>query len=215
MYWTPGFSDSSTNNNAVRRQARWGCPQRCTPWPHVAVISRSMSRAAGSTLAPPTACCSHNSRYPSQDAIAIEYSPNSWSCSPCATNEPAEQARTHAAAAIPGSAALNGIFRDLTSGMTCDVIDIIEASDPAMRDSAIDHWCAGKSHAHLLAACDARCGFRRRERNFYRRVRGLFLIAAIHRCQLPGRADLPRAGRVPYHGLQHLLERRFEEAIAM
>jgi hypothetical protein len=98
--------------------------------------------------------------------------------------------------------------------MSDNVIAIIEATDAATRDLPIDQWCAGRPTAELLAACETLDAYRRREGNLYKRVRALFFIAAIHRYHLPARTDLPRLGRVPYAGFRHLLERRFEEAIA-
>ncbi|HVU25060.1 MAG TPA: UTP--glucose-1-phosphate uridylyltransferase [Opitutus sp.] len=95
------------------------------------------------------------------------------------------------------------------------VTAIIDAAAPATRDLAIDRWCAGKSAVELLDACAELDAFRRREANLYQRVRALFFITAIHRYHLPARADFPRTGRVPYAGFRHLLERRFEEAIAI
>ncbi len=95
------------------------------------------------------------------------------------------------------------------------VLDLIESSDSATRDLAIDRWCENKSAADLLAACAELDAFRRREANLYKRVRALFFITAIHRYHLPARPDLPRSGRVPFAGFRHLLERRFEEAIAV
>ena len=93
------------------------------------------------------------------------------------------------------------------------LLDIIESADSTTRDTAIDQWCAGRSVAELLDACDTLDAYRRREANLYQRVRALFFLAAIHRYHLPARPDLPRLGRVPYNGFCHLLERRFEEAI--
>jgi hypothetical protein len=98
--------------------------------------------------------------------------------------------------------------------MTVRVTDIINASDSAPRDLAIDRWAEGKSAAELLAACAELDAFRRRETNLYQRVRALFFITAIHRYHLPAHATLPRSGHVPFSGFRHLLERRFEEAIA-
>jgi hypothetical protein len=93
------------------------------------------------------------------------------------------------------------------------VTAIIDSSEPAERDLAIDRWCAGKDAAQLLAACAELEAYRRRESNLYKRVRALFFITAIHRYHLPARAELPRSGQVPFAGFRHLLERRFEEAI--
>ncbi|HYP16907.1 MAG TPA: UTP--glucose-1-phosphate uridylyltransferase [Opitutus sp.] len=99
--------------------------------------------------------------------------------------------------------------------MTLRVLDLIESSDPATRDLAIDRWAAGKSAADLLAACAELDAYRRREPNLYKRVRALFFITALHRYHLPARPELPRSGRVPFSAFRHLLERRFEEAIAL
>ena len=95
------------------------------------------------------------------------------------------------------------------------VIDLIESTDPATRDLALDAWCRGRSFAELLAATEALDAYRRGETNLYKRVRALFFIAAIHRYHLPARAEMTRLGRVPYDGFRHILERRFEEAIAV
>src|SRR5512140_891546 len=97
--------------------------------------------------------------------------------------------------------------------MTSRLIDIIESADPAIRDTAIDRWCTGRSAAALLTASAELDAYRRRETNLYRRVRALFFIAAIHRYHLPACPELPRPGRVPFPSFRHLLERRFEEAI--
>ncbi len=99
--------------------------------------------------------------------------------------------------------------------MISSLLDIITSPEAATRDLAIDRWCEGKSIAELLAAIDQLDTYRRRETNLYQRVRALFFIAAIHRYHLPTRPDLVRTGRVPYEGFRHLLERRFEEAIAV
>ena len=99
--------------------------------------------------------------------------------------------------------------------MTLRVTDLIASADPATRDRAIDTWCAGRSVAQLLADAAELDAYRRRESNLYQRVRALFFLAAIHRYHLPARPELPRLGRVPYAGFRHLLERRFEEAVAV
>jgi len=98
--------------------------------------------------------------------------------------------------------------------MSVRVTDIIEAAVPAVRDLAIERWCADQPAAALLAACAELEAYRCRETNLYKRVRALFFLAAIHRYHLPARPDLPRTGRVPYDGFSRMLERRFEEAIS-
>jgi hypothetical protein len=145
-----------------------------------------------------------------------------------------------------------------------DLMSIITASDPALRDQALEAACAGLSLDELLGQCAALDAFRRRSDNLYERVRALFFLYAIHRFHLPdrllggtgagqplgvppsggGTSDWPvllgqdaqapgnrlkaeiragggaagapsRQGRslIPFAGYEHLLRRRFEEAI--
>ncbi len=95
---------------------------------------------------------------------------------------------------------------------TSRLVEIITAADPAIRDGSVDAVCRGLSAAELLAECEALEAFRRESGNLYERVRALFFLYAIHRFHLPGRfGDL--AARIPFAGYQHLLDRRFEEAI--
>ena len=73
--------------------------------------------------------------------------------------------------------------------------------------------------AELLAECAELDAFRRRSENLYERVRALFFLYAIHRFHLParlaadGRATRARSALIPFNGYEHLLQRRFEEAI--
>jgi len=98
--------------------------------------------------------------------------------------------------------------------MTPRITDIIAGAEPALRDLALERWCAGRSIEELLAACAELEAFRRRESNLYHRVRALFFLAAIHRYELPARPGYARTGRVPQKGFAQLLDRRFEEAIS-
>jgi hypothetical protein len=50
------------------------------------------------------------------------------------------------------------------------------------------------------------------ERNAYQRVRAAFYAHSIYRYVLPRRAELPRSGRIPWHGQKLLLERRYAPA---
>ena len=94
------------------------------------------------------------------------------------------------------------------------LIDIITSPNAATRDLSLDEQIAGHSLEQLVAECDALETFRRQADNLYERVRALFFLAAIHRYHLPERmvaAETP--GLIPFHGFEHLLARRFEEAI--
>jgi hypothetical protein len=101
-----------------------------------------------------------------------------------------------------------------------DLIRIITAAEPALRNESLEEACAGLSLEELLRECSRLDDFRRRSENLYERVRALFFLYAIHRFHLP--AKLEQASRITFHvshslipfkGYEHLLQRRFEEAI--
>jgi len=99
--------------------------------------------------------------------------------------------------------------------MSGKLTQLITASDVATRNQSLDAVCANASATELLAECAALEEFRRDRDNLYERVRALFFLYAIHRFHLPdkldGAASVP--GLIPFHGYEHLLNRRFEEAI--
>src|SRR3954454_13197757 len=100
------------------------------------------------------------------------------------------------------------------------LIGIITASDPSRRNQSLDHFCSALTLEELLRECAALDAFRRTSENLYERVRALFFLYAIHRFHLPPRIK-PASGsthqttppHIPYNGYEHLLQRRFEEAI--
>jgi len=102
-----------------------------------------------------------------------------------------------------------------------DLISIITATDPLKRDQSLESACAGLSFEELSQQCGQLESFRVRSDNLYQRVRALFFLYAIHRFHLPQK--LGAAARttgygsrslIPFRGYEHLLQRRFEEAIA-
>ncbi|MEI7911329.1 MAG: UTP--glucose-1-phosphate uridylyltransferase [Verrucomicrobiota bacterium] len=95
------------------------------------------------------------------------------------------------------------------------LIPLITSPDAATRDQSLDALCAGLTAAELLAEAAALDGFRRASDNLYARVRALLFLHAIHRFHLPARlaAQTTAPGAIPFHGYEHLLQRRFEEAI--
>src|SRR5213592_140377 len=97
---------------------------------------------------------------------------------------------------------------------------IITSDDPAVRNQSLQAACANLAVEDLLSQCAALDAFRRRRDNLYDRVRALFFLYALHRFHLPTRlletaATTAQAapGLVPFQGYEHLLQRRFEEAI--
>lgn len=95
-----------------------------------------------------------------------------------------------------------------------DLTSIITASDPAVRDRSLSSACAGLGASELLEEAARLDAFRRRSENLYERVRALFFLYALYRFELPARLG-PDGGvaRIPFVGYEHLLQRRFEEAI--
>ncbi len=98
--------------------------------------------------------------------------------------------------------------------------NIITATDPAVRNRSLDAACSACSVDELLHECAALDDLRRRSENLYERVRALFFLYAIHRFHLPAKLTAaPRAtrhaahGLIPFPGYEHLLQRRFVEAI--
>ena len=89
----------------------------------------------------------------------------------------------------------------------------ITASDPAIRDRALDAFCRDASLEQLLAECQTLDRLRRENDNLYERVRALFFLYAIYRFHLPNKAGMRMKGLIPFEGYTNLLKRRFEEAI--
>src|SRR5262245_31541588 len=101
-----------------------------------------------------------------------------------------------------------------------DLLSMISAADPALRNQSLDNACLHLSLNQLLQQCTALDDFRRRSENLYEKVRALFFLYAIHRFHIPAKLDhaiRPAAagqhGLIPFKGYEHLLQRRFEEAI--
>jgi hypothetical protein len=94
-----------------------------------------------------------------------------------------------------------------------DLVDMITARDPAVRDQSLDATCAQLSKDELLEVCGRLEAFRQRSDNLYHRVRALFFLYAIHRFHLPQKLLGQERGAIPFAGFESLLNRRFQEAI--
>jgi hypothetical protein len=93
------------------------------------------------------------------------------------------------------------------------LLTIITSDDAATRDTPLEVVCDAASPEQLLAECADLDQFRRRSDNLYQRVRALFFLYAIHRFLLPPKLDPAAKSYVPFDGYNHLLMRRFDEAI--
>ena len=101
-----------------------------------------------------------------------------------------------------------------------DLISVIAAADSALRDQSLESVCANLSVEELWRQSEALESFRRGSDNLYQRVRALFFLYALHRFHLPRRlgstvrtTGYGSRSLIPFQGYEHLLQRRFEEAI--
>jgi hypothetical protein len=94
-----------------------------------------------------------------------------------------------------------------------ELIKIITAIDPAVRDHSLEGFASRASLETLLEECAALDQMRRDSENLYERVRALFFLYALHRFHLPSKPELSTQGTIPFDGYENLLKRRFEEAI--
>lgn len=92
-------------------------------------------------------------------------------------------------------------------------IETILASDAARRDRPVEELVDGLDAAGLWEACRELDAFRRSAGNLYERVRALFFLYAICRFFLPPALGHAAPGRIPAAAHNHLLDRRFPEAI--
>ncbi|QEG01381.1 UTP--glucose-1-phosphate uridylyltransferase [Stieleria maiorica] len=105
--------------------------------------------------------------------------------------------------------------------MSNRLIDIIRSEDESLRHRSLESVVADATTTQLLEHCRSLDAYRRHEENLYCRVRALFFLASIHRYHLPRRLEmddasstfLRRDGLIPFGGYEHLLSRRFSEAI--
>src|SRR5829696_3136508 len=93
------------------------------------------------------------------------------------------------------------------------LVDIITAAEPALRNRSLDGFSRAASPQTLCEQAAVLDQFRRHCSNLYERVRALFFLYAIHRFYLPFKPGIASTGLLPFKGYEHLLHRRFEEAI--
>ncbi|MEM7785499.1 MAG: UTP--glucose-1-phosphate uridylyltransferase, partial [Planctomycetota bacterium] len=93
------------------------------------------------------------------------------------------------------------------------LLEIILSTDDEIRNQSLDSVCGDATLEELQSSTRQLEEFWRSTENLYHRVRCLFFLSAIHRYHLPARYQNTQAGKIPYRSYQHLLERRFMEAI--
>ena len=90
----------------------------------------------------------------------------------------------------------------------------ITAADRAERDRPLHELVAGLGARDLMDVCEELDGFRRTSGNLYERVRACCYLYYLYRFHLMESPELPDSGSIPFAGFEHLLSRRFEEAIS-
>lgn len=93
------------------------------------------------------------------------------------------------------------------------LVEIITSKDSKIRDLSLDSACNGKPLEFLLSECAALEVMRKEEENLYEKVRALFFLYAIHRFHIPIKEEVDEKSIIPYAAYEHILNRRFEEAI--
>jgi len=93
------------------------------------------------------------------------------------------------------------------------LINIIKATDPEVKNRSLDEVCKRMTLNDLVQETLALELYRKAETNLYNRVRALFFLYAIHRFYIPYQQKVSTRGLLPYIAHEHLLKRRFEEAI--
>ena len=106
---------------------------------------------------------------------------------------------------VPNSERFVAIVRQWTN--------TIVSSDDSLRNRTLDSLAEGLDADGLLAVAQGLDQFHRESSNLYHRVRAHFMLAAIYRYLLPGAIPETNAGLLPYEAYQHILGRRFSEAI--
>jgi galactokinase/mevalonate kinase-like predicted kinase len=93
------------------------------------------------------------------------------------------------------------------------LIEVILSKDQATRNRSLDSVCHDLPAKELLVHATALDQFRRDSDNLYHRVRALFFLSSIYRYHLPRVLPSTQWGQISYTGYEHLLSRRFVEAI--
>ncbi len=93
------------------------------------------------------------------------------------------------------------------------LLDIILADDPVIRNLPLERACDNMTMDELIEEADTLEGFRHASNNLYDKVRALFFLYSIHRFSVPEKAGMYDKSGLPYEAYEHILSRRFEEAI--
>ena len=93
------------------------------------------------------------------------------------------------------------------------LIEIITSKYSEIRNKSLESALSGKTTNDLLKECAQLEDFRNSSTNLYHKVRALFFLYAIHRFHILGSNIIGCEAITPYKAYEHILNRRFEEAI--
>jgi hypothetical protein len=93
------------------------------------------------------------------------------------------------------------------------LIDIITSTNPEIRNKSLESALSGKTNNDLLNDCTELEKFRNSSTNLYYKVRALFFLYSIHRFHILGSNQIGCEAITPYKAYEHILNRRFEEAV--
>ena len=95
------------------------------------------------------------------------------------------------------------------------LVEIITSEKNTIRDLSLEGECKEMSLDTLLSECNHLEIFRHESDNLYAKVRALFFLYAIHRFSIPLREGVDEKSIIPYEAHEHILNRRFEEAVEL
>ncbi len=91
--------------------------------------------------------------------------------------------------------------------------DTITSSEDSIRNRSLDSLCGHLDLHSLLQVASQLDLFWRETANLYHRVRAMFYLASIYRYYVPKLLPAKATDRIPFEAHEHLLSRRFTEAI--
>ena len=94
-----------------------------------------------------------------------------------------------------------------------DLVKIITSDKPEIRNTSLESYCSSLNIKELISESENLDSFRRKSSNLYHKVRALFFLYSIHRFYLPANSEINYEGLIPYEAYNHMLKRRYEEAI--
>jgi galactokinase/mevalonate kinase-like predicted kinase len=95
------------------------------------------------------------------------------------------------------------------------LIETITHADASYRNRSVRELAAPFPLAEKLAACERLEQFRQVRKNLYERVRASLFLYAMYRFEIQDDVGVRAAGLIPFSGFMDLMERRYEQAIAL